>query len=293
MTRLMKSLAVLFLAGAVAVAASAVVAAWGTESSEAQDGTRSFDLQMGWNSFVWTGGSGTDPATALSCIEGDYAIAYRFVALNQSFERHVPDNVALSNMTKLEQYDSLMVLVTAGGVRCTMAVGGAAPTPTGPSPTPTPTPTGTAAPAAGAGLTRNNPVPFGRTLTVPPGWDITVVDVDWDAWPEVHAENMFNDPPEEGYRMVMVTVRAKNSQAGDEPDTIWDSDFEMVGSRNILYQTFDRSCGVIPDDLWAEVFPGGTVQGNVCFQAGINEANLLLIAALTWSDEDRRYFALQ
>jgi hypothetical protein len=285
-----KKLGLWLLAGALALGLLPVAWVTGAGSSGAQDGTRDFDLQMGWNNFVWTGATDTDPATALSCIEGNYAIAYRFTAVGQTFQRYVPADTALSNMTNVDQYDSLLVLVTASGVQCQgMPVSAAAPTPTPTAPTPSPSPS----PAPGAGLTRDNPVPFGQTLTAPPGWDITVSNVDWDAWPEVHAENMFNDPPEEGYRMVMVTVRAKNVQAGDETDTIWDSDFEMVGSRNIVYTTFERSCGVIPDDLWAEVFPGGTVEGNVCFQAGINETNLLLIAALTWSNADRRYFALQ
>jgi hypothetical protein len=156
-------------------------------------------------------------------------------------------------------------------------------------PTPSPTPS----PAPGTGLSRNDPVAFGQTLTVPPGWEITVLDVDWDAWPEVHAENMFNEPPEEGYRMVMVTVRAKNVQSGDKSDWISDYDFEMVGSRNTIYPLSGLWCGVIPDDLGGEVFPGGTLEGNACFQAGIDETDLLLIAALEWSDEDRRFFALQ
>jgi parallel beta-helix repeat protein len=81
-------------------------------------GARDFDLQLGWNNFVWTGADTTAPDTALSCIAGDYAIAYRFVATDQTFQRYVPGNPVLSNMTDLEQYDSLNVLVTASGVQC-------------------------------------------------------------------------------------------------------------------------------------------------------------------------------
>jgi hypothetical protein len=80
--------------------------------------TRDFDLQLGWNNFVWTGASATDPATVLSCINGSYAIAYRFVAVGQTFERYVPGDAALSTMTSVDKYDSLLVLVTASGVQC-------------------------------------------------------------------------------------------------------------------------------------------------------------------------------
>jgi parallel beta-helix repeat protein len=79
-------------------------------------GTRTFDLQQGWNSFVWTGATGSDPATVLSCIDGSYAIAYRLVG--GGWERYVPGDAVVSNMTNLNQYDSLLVLVTATGVQC-------------------------------------------------------------------------------------------------------------------------------------------------------------------------------
>jgi parallel beta-helix repeat protein len=79
-------------------------------------GTRTFDLQQGWNNFVWTGATGSDPATVLSCIDGSYAIAYRLVA--GGWERYVPGDAVVSNMTNLNQYDSLLVLVTATGVQC-------------------------------------------------------------------------------------------------------------------------------------------------------------------------------
>jgi hypothetical protein len=77
---------------------------------------------MGWNSFVWTGPTGTDPATALSCIDGFYAIAYRLIATTQGFERYIPGNADLSNMTNLNKYDNLLVLVTGSGVECEMPV---------------------------------------------------------------------------------------------------------------------------------------------------------------------------
>jgi len=87
--------------------------------------TRTFDLQMGWNNLVWTGASGVDPATALSCLEGNYNIAYRLDPSSQTFERHVPgrcDEPGLCNMTGLNMDDNLLVLVTAPGLVCEMPV---------------------------------------------------------------------------------------------------------------------------------------------------------------------------
>jgi len=165
------------------------------------------------------------------------------------------------------------------------------PTPSrSPALTVTPTPQATA--AGPTGQSRGDPIPLGQTLTVSPGWDVTVINVNPDAWSVVQAANTFNEPPEEGYRMVLATLRVVNVQAADKADTITESDFELVGSRNQVYKTFDRSCGVTPNDLSAELFPQGMAEGTVCFQVGIDETGLLLIASLTWDDKDRRYFAL-
>jgi parallel beta-helix repeat protein len=87
-----------------------------TASPSPTPGTRTFDLQQGWNNFVWTGATDTDPATVLSCIDGSYAIAYRLVS--GGWERYVPGDPTLSTMTNLDQYDNLLVLVTAASAQC-------------------------------------------------------------------------------------------------------------------------------------------------------------------------------
>lgn len=167
------------------------------------------------------------------------------------------------------------------------------PKPTAATPAPTTTATPKATPTPAAGLSRSNPIPLGQTAVVPPGWEVTVLAVDEDAWPEVQAENTFNDPPEQGYRMVLITVRVTNVQTKDEAASISEGDFELVGSRNQVYSSFERSCGVTPNDLMAELFPEGTAEGTVCFQAGTDETGLILIARPSWDKEDHRYFALQ
>jgi parallel beta-helix repeat protein len=79
-------------------------------------GTRTFDLQQGWNNFVWTGASGTAAETALSCIDGNFAIAYELEA--GAWLRYVPDQADITTLTTVDKYDSLLVLVTATGVQC-------------------------------------------------------------------------------------------------------------------------------------------------------------------------------
>lgn len=84
------------------------------------------------------------------------------------------------------------------------------PKPTAATPAPTATATPEATPTPVVSLGRSNPIPLGQTAMVPPGWEITVVDVNGDAWPAIQAENEYNDPPEQGYRMVLITVRVTN-----------------------------------------------------------------------------------
>jgi uncharacterized repeat protein (TIGR01451 family)/fimbrial isopeptide formation D2 family protein len=87
--------------------------------------TRTLNLSpAGWHNFVWTGASGTDPATALSCIAGKYDIAYEWVDSLQAWERYVPGCVLpeLCTMDPLTKYDPLVVLINAAGVTCQMSV---------------------------------------------------------------------------------------------------------------------------------------------------------------------------
>lgn len=155
--------------------------------------------------------------------------------------------------------------------------------------------TPTATPLSG-GLSREVPMPRGQALVVPEGWEFTVLDVNGDAWPVIEAENQFNEPPEPGFRMVMIQLRAENISAA-EPASLFGGDFRLVGSADIGYSTFERSCGVTPDGLdsaASDVFRGGTVEGNICFQAGIEEHGLILYTDFFSLDSDaRRWFAVE
>ena len=78
--------------------------------------TRDFDLQLGWNNFVWTGADATPADTALGCIAGDFAIAYLLEA--GGWLRYVPGDPGITTLATVDKYDSLLVQVTASGVQC-------------------------------------------------------------------------------------------------------------------------------------------------------------------------------
>ena len=121
--------------------------------------------------------------------------------------------------------------------------------------------------AAGTGQegTRDNPYPAGTPVELG-DYTITLGETTTDAWDQIEAENMFNDPPADGRQFVMVPVTA--SYDGD--DTGWatmDLDIAFVGSEgNTFNFGSDDYCGVIPNSLsdQGEMYAGGTVEGNVC-----------------------------
>ena len=104
-----------------------------------------------------------------------------------------------------------------------------------------------------------------------------ITAIDWDAWPEIQNENQFNDPPASGYRFVMWTMDVENMRGSvDASEWAHEADFEMVGSRNVLYYPFSKenSCGVIPDELNAHLYRSGETSGNVCLSVPTDETDL-------------------
>ena len=138
------------------------------------------------------------------------------------------------------------------------------------------------------------PLEVGRTTTVG-GWRLRIVSVTADATDQVITENEFNDPPAEGEQFFVATLEA--TYVGDESSTFWvDMTLKAVGDSNVAYESFDASCGVIPDDIdnAGETFPGGTITGNVCWKIGSDDANsLVLIVEESFSlDGTRQFLAL-
>lgn len=167
--------------------------------------------------------------------------------------------------------------------------GGATSPSTGPGSQRTPTP------RAGAGGSKATPVRLGQSARVEDNlWELTVVAVNRDAWPLVQAASRFNDPPAANMKMLMITVRAKNVSTAQKPENIDSFSFRLVGARNQLYDNFDEKhdCGTIPDDLDADLFPGGQAQGNVCFKVASDETGFVLVWEDFFSDE-LTYFALE
>ena len=151
---------------------------------------------------------------------------------------------------------------------------------------PTPAPTPTSIPP---GMTLDNPVAAGEVLQGSDGTEIVVTGISEDAADLVMDANQFNDPPEPGNRFYMVTV-AVSYVSGADSLNVAESDYSLIGNKRVVYTPFDHTCGVIPDELSAELFPGGQTEGNVCFQIEANDGNFVLIHESFFSFESERRF---
>jgi len=137
------------------------------------------------------------------------------------------------------------------------------------------------------GTQRTNPISAGRTALTDDGLGITVMSVDADAWPEVKAENYYNDPPKAGYRFLMAKVRIQVVDGYfTNPINVSAYGFGVVGSSAVLAGT----CGsypLLPDELAATMFHGGVTQGNLCVEVPEDETDLLIYykgdSATVWS----------
>ena len=141
------------------------------------------------------------------------------------------------------------------------------------------------------GLELSLPYKSGSTMRGSDGTEIKVVEINEDAWEVVRRENQFNDPPTAGNRYYIVRVVVENV-AGAGAVTVTSGDIELIGSNRLVYQTYRHYCGVIPDELFGTIYPGGKVEGNACFQVGANETGFVLIHNPGFSG-DVRFLALE
>ena len=151
----------------------------------------------------------------------------------------------------------------------------------------TPTPATTPSP----GSTLDTPISDGEALKGSDGTEILVLGVADNAEQQVAEQNRFNDPPEEGHRFYMLSVEV-SYPFGSGSVTVSSSDFSLIGENRVVYDPFDNDCGIIPNELNGEVFAGGKIQGNVCFEILEDEAGLILIHEPGFEAEARRFLVL-
>lgn len=132
--------------------------------------------------------------------------------------------------------------------------------------------------------TRSNPLAFGEIITV----DGTIYDsesnshnvkVDLsllevirgeEALTIVKEENQYNEDPMEGYEYVLIKVAGAVTEAETENDSFLLSnfDFKFVSDDGSVYEQFST---VVPNELWAELYNGGSAEGYIHNQVKIDD----------------------
>jgi hypothetical protein len=119
------------------------------------------------------------------------------------------------------------------------------------------------APAPGS---RENPLAI-NTPFQSASWRFNIGRADFDAWPEIAAENMFNDPPPAGWSYVTVPVTYTYLGSGTG-QPFWDTNLEFVGNDGLVYDEGVNGiyCGVVPNQTsdMPDMFAGATATGNEC-----------------------------
>jgi hypothetical protein len=152
-------------------------------------------------------------------------------------------------------------------------------------------------PASGPGTSRAEAVSIGTAVRTG-DIEVTVLSADLNASDRIAQHASFPATPETGNRFVLARVRLRAVGSGEATVQAGDSNFALTGSKNVVYTPYDQKarCGFsVPDEINAELFPGGIAEGNVCFQAPQDEQRLILIVepSLGAGNADRRYVALQ
>jgi hypothetical protein len=124
---------------------------------------------------------------------------------------------------------------------------------------------------------RGDPIPLQETVAIG-DWEVRVLGSIDDATDQVLVENQFNEPPSEGNQFVVVEIEATYVGTDSSMFTL-DTTIGAVGNAAVGYGSED-TCGVIPNELddFSEVFPGGVISGNVCWEVPTSDVGGLVMS---------------
>ena len=131
---------------------------------------------------------------------------------------------------------------------------------------------------------RSNPLSFGDTITVKENiyddsfnayassLEITLLEMirGDEAWEVIQNENEYNDPAEEGYEYALVKVTGLLKDSETEDDSLFFStmSFNFVSEDGDVY---DYASAVIPNELYKELYSGGTGEGYIVGQVRVGD----------------------
>ena len=131
----------------------------------------------------------------------------------------------------------------------------------------------------GALGTREEPILIGDGHDLGNGWSLVVTKVNFDGAYAVLEANQFNDPPTEGRSFVLVDISLGYNGSSDPSSPAFEVSIDAVGSQNISYSSSE--CGILPNsiDSMRDLFTGGAISGQVCFDADTSDIQSLTLYA--------------
>lgn len=168
-----------------------------------------------------------------------------------------------------------------------------------PEPTPVPIFAATATPMptpTGPGFSATNPVGVGGTLEGADGTRIIVLGTVEDAWPQMQSESgsFFgsSQPPSEGHRFYLVSVQVAFAQGSGSISVSGDS-FAILDDSLVVTNSGCGWSNAVPNELSGEVFVGGKLTGNICFEVRQGASNFILIHQPGYYTESRRFLQVE
>ncbi len=144
--------------------------------------------------------------------------------------------------------------------------------------------------------TQADPLPLGTEVDLANGWYVRVNSADLDADAAVAAAAEFNEEPSTGSRYIVVNLTAAfqgNEEGGPEAPGLIESVFGSDGVEHNSYENFATP----PDprfDASAELVQGSEVTGNLVFEVGDDETDLVMrVQPLYLFDSSEAWFSLQ
>jgi hypothetical protein len=114
---------------------------------------------------------------------------------------------------------------------------------------------------------------------------VTVTGANRDATSQVIEMDAWNEEPANGNRFVLMTVTT--TYFGEHMgNPVMDLSFVGVGQDGTEYSTVADYCGVVVNDEMSagQLFPGGSVASNLCWQVPAEEADMFLLRVTSYGD---------
>jgi Divergent InlB B-repeat domain len=139
---------------------------------------------------------------------------------------------------------------------------------------------GVAAIFGAPGSTSANPIPLGHGVKFKDGWVVRVVSTTIDATAEILAISG-NSPPAPGAQYAMLNLAATYAGAG--ASALGENRFEVIGSQNYCYDYCYQGLPAPVLALYANVYSGQTVGGNICYEIASEDADVVQLRAYAGS----------